>query len=110
MIMSNRSYISTYYEWEDPDGTIYIVESDKGNEELLEEHRDSIGKDVVCSLPIGYSRFRQNEGGVEITIVALFNLNGSVPNFMMNWAMAQNVNAPTQLQDWLVDRKKPALW
>ena len=36
MIMSNRSYITTYYEWEDTDGIFYMVESDIGNEDLLE--------------------------------------------------------------------------
>ena len=47
-LIRNRSFITTFYDEIGDDGSLITVASSKGNEELLKEHKEIVGNDVVA--------------------------------------------------------------
>ena len=84
MIVSNRCFISTWYNITNEDGSRIIMNSSKGNEGLYDAHKDKTGKAVIADLVIQYTKITPIEGGMELVAVSQMDPNGMLPGFVKN--------------------------
>ena len=68
-LVSNRSMICTYYPVEG-EGEFTFMNSTSGNEALVEQHKDKVGKDVIGTVKISYFHFKETDAGMRCTHVS----------------------------------------
>ena len=80
--MSNRVIINASYFTDNEDGTYQQCGSSKGNEDIVEKNKKTIGKDVVAFNHLGYIHIKDTEDGCEWSTCACMDLGGSIPGML----------------------------
>ena len=52
MVLSNRAFIGAWYIYTQPDGSMIIMSSSKGNDGYYEQHKDKTKKAVIANMVI----------------------------------------------------------
>ena len=65
-VIRNRSIITSFYEQENDDGSLILINSSQGNEAVVEANKKLIGKNVVADAIITYTKGEFYEGGCNI--------------------------------------------
>ena len=82
--MSNRVIMNMFYFSEEnvSNGVYTQCSSSRGNEKIVEEHKKTIGKDVVGHTHCGYMRVEETSTGAKWSSVQCVELGGSIPDMM----------------------------
>ncbi len=86
-LVSPRSFICTMYSTEIGDA-FYFITSDRGNEHLVEKHKEIVGEDVIAKYDISLIKFTPKYDasgevvGTDIIQVVQTNPNGDIPDFV----------------------------
>ena len=107
MVISNRSIITVFYNWDLEDGTKCIMHSSQGNEALAESIADKIGSNVIGNNICTKTTFKPSGSGVEITMLVSLDPAGMLPGFIKNAAATRLANAAIIMADYLRDGTIP---
>ena len=86
MLMTNRSLINLVSVKENDDGTVVILNTSQKNEDLLEQYKDKVGKDVIACNYFNYQKLTPVEGGLNIQMASCMDPMGSIPDMFKNKA------------------------
>ena len=95
-MVTNRSVIAGSYVKENDDGSVSILMTSTGNEDLYEKHKDKIGSDVVAINHFNYTRLKEVDGGCEVAMAASSDPAGSIPDMIKNKQVAKLQRGPTR--------------
>lgn len=65
MMISNRSIISLYYNYDKPDGSFVSVNSSRGTDAIVKQQRDKIKRNVVANNIMQYTKLTPRDGGCD---------------------------------------------
>ena len=82
MVLSNRSIYTSFYEKEEEDGSLILINSSQGNESIADANKALAKKDVIANAIITYTKGEFHENGCKLTQVISMNVGGMIPNFI----------------------------
>ncbi len=88
-LVSCRSLINVNYVFNEGED-YYVIASTKGNEHLIEQHKDKIGDDVIATMNVNYISMKPKLDscgevvGTTLTQVYSFNPAGNLPSILTN--------------------------
>ena len=104
--MSKRSALMCMYRQDFEGGTEYAV-SDRGNDALVDQFCEQIGKDVMMKNKLSYMKIYEKDGGIQFESVEANALGGKVPAFIEKWAAKQAPKKSTEFAEMLATGKVP---
>ena len=108
MIISNRSIITVFYEYEKEDGTKVVIHSSQGNDEIAASC-SLVGWNVIANNVCTETAYKPCEDGIGVEITMLVSMDpcGMIPGFLKNKIAARIGNAALVMGDYLRDGKVP---
>ena len=106
-VVSNRSTLTTYYWSPQEDGTEKIFHSSRGNENLVSEHAESIGRNVVSNMVLSYFSYKPYEGGIELTHILKYDPSGTIPEYMKQKQVGRTMRSLKTVVDYCRDGTIP---
>ena len=97
MFVTNRSVINVVHRTINDDGSVTILGTSLGTEDLQETHKDKIGSDVVAVNHFNYTKAKEVDGGVEITMAACLDLAGSVMDIVKQKVGSRQLRGPERM-------------
>ena len=107
--VSNRSLFLTYYVEKDSDtGTVSILSSSKGTENLIESQAELVGRNVIAELTVSYLRLEPiSTGGYNIEQVSCFDPKGWIPGFINQIGVTKSASIVRDTVEYLMTGKEP---
>ena len=65
MMISNRSIVSLYYNYDKPDGSVVSINSSRGTDAIVEQHRNKIKRNVVANNILQYTKLTPRDDGCD---------------------------------------------
>ena len=97
MFVTNRSIINVASRVQQDDGSVVIIVTSQGTEDLQETHKDKIGSDVVAINHFNLTKAKEVDGGCEITICSCLDLAGSVMDIVKQKQAARQLRGPERM-------------
>ena len=109
MAVSNRSLFLTYYVEKDSEtGTVSILSSSKGTENLIESQAELVGRNVIADLTVSYLRLEPvSTGGYDIEQVSCFDPKGWIPGFINQIGVTKSASIVRDTVEYLMTGKEP---
>ena len=107
MMISNRSIVTVFYQWELEDGTKCVMHSSLGNDAIAESIADKIGSNVIANNICTKTTFKPAGSGVDITMLVSMDPAGMIPGFIKNRISTRLANAGLIMANYLRDGTVP---
>ena len=106
-MISNRSTLTTFYEFEKEDGTKIVLHSSMGNEALVQANNKQIGKDVVTNNVITFMSWKPYDGGIYFEHIVKMDPCGMIPGWLKKKGATRTTRNLQMIIDYLVNGTIP---
>lgn len=107
MMMTNRSIPVVNYRIDEADGSVVVIGSSRGTEQLVADNAAKIKKDVVGNNIISYVHVAPYDGGCMWTGVQCMDIAGSIPDMIKRQASDQQLKAAERVIQVVLTGKPP---